>query len=99
MKSWILLAALVLLPGCATIGKPVDVSLVDQLQQNIATPADAIKLLGQPTTTTVTSVGTTVMVWSYAHGTAFGSAESKAVYLTFGADGRLQSKTVSQAQM
>lgn len=88
--------SILLLAGCSvTHGQPIDTNLVGQLEQNIATQADATKLLGAPRATSLSGDGTAVLIWSYVHATSFGGAESTTVYLTFGPDGRLSSKNVS----
>lgn len=85
--------------GCATMGRPIDTAKVDAFKVGITTKAQVLEALGEPTSSTVSSAGTTVLMWTYAHAVAYGGATSTVVSCTFGSDGILTNKTVSGSKM
>jgi hypothetical protein len=92
----IIVALALLASGCATVGKDIDMSAVDQLKPGVATVADAVALLGPYTSQAANSAGVTVYGWSYARTNGItGKMESKAVMLAFGPDGKLVQKSSS----
>lgn len=50
--------------GCATCGKPIDRTVVDQLQKGTTTKAEVVQKFGQPDTTTFDANGR--LVYSYS---------------------------------
>jgi outer membrane protein assembly factor BamE (lipoprotein component of BamABCDE complex) len=56
--------------GCATVGRKLDESQIDQIQKGKTTKAEVLQLLGSPDQMTRNSSGTTVMMYLYAHATA-----------------------------
>lgn len=98
MRYLAVLSLIVLTVACATVGTRIDASLVDQLVIGTSTKAEAISLLGKPSTVTVNST-VTVLAWSYAHATVFTGAKSTAVVLTFNKEGILTDKTQTQMDM
>ncbi len=98
MTAVVLAAVLALAVGCVTVGTRVDPGLADRLTVGVSTRADAVALLGQPTTVT-DDAAVTVLAWSYAHGNALGHAQSAAIALTFDARGILIDKTRSQTDL
>lgn len=97
MRKEIAVLGLVLALACATVGRKMDLSLVDRLQPGISTQADAVALLGQPTAV-VKDGQLTSLSWAYAHANAFGHAEVQTVTLTFGPDGKLVHSVQGAAQ-
>ena len=97
MKSLMIIAPALIAAcvGCASVGTDFDANQADQLQVNVTTKAEAVKILGQPRATTVTSEGISVYVWSFAHAVVFAGATSKAIYLTFNKDDILIRKAVT----
>jgi len=55
MKKWIAVIVLILCPllivGCATVGREMHLSEVNQIQKGITTKDEIIKVFGQPDTT------------------------------------------------
>jgi len=90
---------LLLAPACATMGHQIDPAQVEAVTVGVTTKEQALKMLGTPTATSVTTNGMTTMIWSYAHAVVFAGAKSSSVYLSFGADGVLTNKTVSGTNM
>lgn len=64
----------VALSACSTTGNKFDVSKVDQLQPGVSTSADAIQLLGPPTSESSFQNGTKLLQWQYAQGTLIGGS-------------------------
>jgi len=99
------LALLALWTGCAaprpvqTVerGRRIDRAVLDGFQRGVTTRQEVLDALGQPTTT-VTSPqdGSVTCSWDYVRKDASSSVAIMTI-LTFGADGRLQVKMVSQS--
>ena len=60
----LLLAIIVLAPGCATVGRRIDPAAVQQLQVGHTTKEQAVALLGSPDS--MTQSGTGEAMWQYA---------------------------------
>lgn len=96
MRNTMLVAVLALLSACATVGNDIDLSKLDQLEVNVSTVDDAVALFGQYSTQAVGPGGIQTYGWSYARTNGFsGRNESRALFLSFGADGRLLQKSAS----
>lgn len=65
---------LLVLAACSTTGNKFDIAKVDQLQPGISTSADAIQLLGPPTSESSFQNGTRLLQWQYAQGTLIGGS-------------------------
>jgi hypothetical protein len=74
--------------GCAQIGHPFDPSLVNQLTSGASTEADAIALLGTPTTVETSGTGNRALQWTHIASSALG-AHGESVILIFGPDHRM----------
>jgi outer membrane protein assembly factor BamE (lipoprotein component of BamABCDE complex) len=99
----LLLAAVVLISGCATVGRRIDPVAVQQLQVGHTTKEQVVALLGSPDS--MTQMGTGGAMWQYAFVRATAKAssfipvvgafaggtdmQSQSLMLTFGADGVL----------
>jgi len=111
----VLIAALAaaILVGCATSGAKVTEQQIAQLKVGETTWSDMVALLGQPTSSTVTSQGTRMATYSYAQvttrpetfipfvGVFVGGADIKSngVSLMFGKDGKLKNYSASASTM
>jgi len=97
MRTIALLALFALLSACATVGKDFDLSLLDQLEVNVSTVDDAVALFGPHSSQTVGPTGIATYGWSYGHTNGLtGRSESRALFLSFGADGKLLQKSSSE---
>ena len=85
-----------MLTGCATIGKEIDTSLIDQMQVGVSTKEDAIRVLGKPTILTSSSSGISILGWNYARAILFSGTKASGITLTFGPDGKLTNKSATQ---
>lgn len=104
MKQYWIAAAVGLSLSCATIGMKIDTTVVEKFRIGVTTKEDAIKLLGPPTSTTVSDSADntikeagpmTILIWTYAHATAFTGAEATSVALWFDSKGLLFRKTTT----
>lgn len=95
MKLSILIPALVLTTACATMGVKFDPAVMDSLQTGITTKKECLDRFGAPQATSVNSDGSSALIWTYAHATAFGTAESQSIHLVFDEKGILKTKTFS----
>jgi hypothetical protein len=68
------LSLAVVLSACSTTGTKFDITKVDQLQPGISTSADAVQLLGPPTSESSFQNGTKLLQWQYAQGTLVGGS-------------------------
>jgi len=73
-----------------------DRAVLDGFQRGVTTRQEVLDLLGEPTTTRSAGAGSVTCSWDYVHADAHGSIAIMTI-LTFGADGRLQVKMVSQS--
>lgn len=104
MRFLVLVMLMVMMSGCATsnIGTVIDQSKLSEIKEGETTYSQVLDLLGQPSTVTSNSDGTTV--YGYVHSTAsvnlIGSSSSSAnvVYVTFDANGVVQKWVQSNTQ-
>lgn len=73
--------------GCATVGTNFDVASVQSIQPGTS-EAQVIAMLGRPNVRTRLTDGSEMLVWSYGHAAAFGSATGKSAALEFDPAGR-----------
>lgn len=99
-----ILAAAVLLSGCATVGRRIDPSAVQHLQIGQTTREQAVALLGTPDSSTQIGTGGTMWTYTFARASTKASSfipvvgafaggtnvQSQSLVLTFGADGILK---------
>ena len=85
------------LTGCATVGNDFDLSQLEQLEVNVSTLDDAVELFGPYSSQAVGPNGVRTYGWSYGHTNGLtGRSESRALFLSFGADGKLLQKSASE---
>ena len=78
-------------------GRRIDRAVLDGFQRGVTTRQEVLDLLGEPTATArAAGDGSVTCSWDYVHSDAHGSIAIMTI-LTFGADGRLQVKMVSQS--
>lgn len=88
--STVVLLAL-LLAGCATSGREITQSHVNQVVEGQTTRADLVAMLGQPNTMTQNHDGTSVLGWGYAHIGFMGiGTRLQAFSVILGPDGTVQ---------
>ncbi|MBI1840337.1 MAG: outer membrane protein assembly factor BamE [Verrucomicrobia bacterium] len=102
MKKIICVTAAVLtLCGCASVGRKIDQSKVDQIKQGVTTREEVRKLIGSPDQLIKTSDGVEMWIYSYFLVTTKGSTfipiigafaggantTSQSLSISFGADG------------
>ena len=86
----------IFLASCATIGKQIDFSRIDQLKPGVSTIQDAVAVLG-PYSSQSYGNGIRSYGWSYAHANGLsGHVESQAAFLVFDANGKLIRTSSSQ---
>jgi hypothetical protein len=73
--------------GCATMRHDSEATQAKSLEPGVSTLDDARRLFGEPTYTSTQAGGNLLCVWSDSDGQM--KANSKAVTLAFGPDGRL----------
>lgn len=67
MKRYsILIFFLIMLTGCATVGKKVDQDKLGQIKEGVTSEQEVIRLLGNPYMKTLSSDGKTIMLYQYA---------------------------------
>lgn len=89
MKKLIIVAAIALLSGCATMGNQFDPSKADTLEPGVSTMADAAARMGaQPVAMSTDLAGNTVAQWKWAHATAFGGRAAR-VDIAFDPSGKM----------
>ena len=78
-------------------GRAIDKAVLDGFQRGVTTRAEALRLLGEPSTTTSNpEEGSTTCSWDYFHSDARGSTASMTI-LKFGRDDTLLIKMVSRS--
>jgi len=82
--------------GCMSTGTKVTEGDLAQFSKGVTTEDQVVARLGKPNGRSVTSNGMRVIIYSYAHGSAFG-ANGNAVSLIFDANGVLQSYSASES--
>ena len=58
--------ALVLV-GCSSVGKPIAKEKIKQIQVDVTTEPDLIRMFGVPSTKTLDASGNIVLTWVYSH--------------------------------
>ncbi len=53
------------LAGCATVGKPIEQSKIQQIKEGITTKQEVIQLLGKPFMVNLTSDGKSILMYQY----------------------------------
>src|SRR5690606_606175 len=67
MRIIILLVTVMLISACASRGRPIPQSNIDQIVQGETTRSELVEMFGPPLSETVNSDGTTVLGWGYAY--------------------------------
>jgi outer membrane protein assembly factor BamE (lipoprotein component of BamABCDE complex) len=97
----ILLLSAVFLTGCATVGRKLDQSAVDQIKKGVTTRDQVIQLIGSPDQVTRTGDGLTTFQYMYSRASAKAvnfvpvvnafaggvNVQNQMVMVTFGSDG------------
>jgi len=111
--SYLLIAALIGLSGCAATGVQVKQGQLDQFKQGETTRQEVVAALGKPTTQMRNSDGTTTLLYTYAEyrtrpqtfipfvGAFVGGTDTNSshVTLTFDQAGKLLSYSSSESEM
>lgn len=91
MRAFIALALVVAISGCATSGKKISQSQLDQVVSGKTTRGELIALFGPPTSEIYSSDGTQVLGWGYAHvGFAGIGTEVQGLSMVIGPDGKVK---------
>ncbi|AUV90997.1 hypothetical protein [Klebsiella aerogenes] len=98
MKKLIIVLGLILLAGCATVGKDFSESDVASLQKGVTTEQTVLATFGKPATVTADSEGNKVYTWTYAHATAFSVGQGKTLVVKLNKEGIVDSYVVSKTQ-
>ncbi|MBA7848828.1 hypothetical protein HV205_31120 [Klebsiella sp. RHBSTW-00465] len=98
MKKIIIALSLVLLVGCATVGKDFPEQSVSSLQKGVTSEQTILATFGKPAYITSDSDGNKLYTWTYAHATAFSVAKGKALVIKINKEGLMDSYTVSATQ-
>ncbi|HIF6302245.1 TPA: hypothetical protein ACX3LH_004589 [Klebsiella michiganensis] len=98
MKKLIIALGLVLLAGCATVGKDFPEQSVTSLQKGVTSEQTVLATFGKPAYITTDSDGNKIYTWTYAHATAFGAAKGKALVIKINKEGLMDSYTTSATQ-
>ena len=98
MKKLIIALGLVLLAGCATVGKDFSESDVASIQKGVTTEQTVLATFGKPSAVTVDSEGNKVYTWTYAHATAFSVGQGKTLVVKLNKDAIVDSYVVSKTQ-
>lgn len=91
LRSLALAGALTLtlpLTGCVTSGSKFTMAEVQSLQPGVSTKAEAIALLGPPTSVSVMGDGSELLQWMYTE-VVYIAGEGRHVAILFGRDGRM----------
>jgi len=111
--SYLLLAGLIVLGGCAATGVQVKQGQLEQFKQGETTKQDVMAALGKPTTQMRNSDGTSTLLYTYAEyrtrpetfipfiGGFIGGADTNSsnVSLTFDQAGKLLSYSTSESEL
>lgn len=65
MKKLLALLLCLVLSGCATVGTRIEQDKVQQIKEGVTTAQEAIALLGEPFSKTITSDGKVIMMYQY----------------------------------
>lgn len=76
-----LLAAVLLLPACVSVGGGFDIARVEQLKPGVSTVDDAIRVLGTPMAESTLPSGARILQWNAARAGIFGATASHAAIL------------------
>lgn len=87
-RIWVIAAVLVL-AACVTVGQRFDLGRADELVVGESTEEDAKRLLGAPTAVTTLADSTYLLQWQYSRGTALGTGSGAHLVILFGPDGRM----------
>jgi hypothetical protein len=94
----ILVFLLLLVPACATSGKPFDISRANQLRPGISTESDAKSLFGDPVSMQSNPTNNHELLrWIYVHASPVG-ARGDALAISFDENGKML-KIVERSQI
>lgn len=109
MKTFVILLTAVLLIGCASTGRKIDMTKIDQIKKGETSQAEVLQLLGTPQQTTRNSKGETTFTYIYTYastkaetfipivGAFAGGAnvQTQMTTISFGPDGKVSEYTTS----
>lgn len=67
MRLILVLMLALVMAGCASSGRQIDPSMIDQIEHQQTTRSDLVSMFGQPTSETVNSDGSAILNWTYAY--------------------------------
>jgi hypothetical protein len=98
MKKLIIGLSLILLVGCATVGKDFSESDVASIQKGVTTEQSILAKFGNPSSVTSDSDGNKIYGWTYAHANAFSVGQGKSLVVKINKDGVVDSYVLSKTQ-
>ena len=98
------LALVIIVTGCASTGQNFDESKVSQIKKGETTEAELTQMFGQPTNRSISSEGTTMLMWTYVEARVKGesfipfagafvggtTSKQKTLSVNLGPDGKVQ---------
>jgi hypothetical protein len=113
MYRGVIVAALISLSACATVGREIKQDQLADFKKGVTTPEEVVAKLGNPISSSVNSTGVRSLVYVFAHAQArpasfipfigpfVGGTDSRSssVVFVFGADGKMLDYHASQSQM
>ncbi|NIG74942.1 hypothetical protein F3J34_15215 [Klebsiella sp. Ap-873] len=97
-KVILTLALAMVLTSCASVGSNFDEGQIGNIRKGITTEHEVISYFGKPMSESVDSEGNKVLVWSYSHANAFGSATGKTLMVQLSND-KVKNYTVSKTTL
>lgn len=113
MKRGMIVAGLIFLSACATVGREIKPEQLADFKKGVTTPEEVVAKLGNPISTSVNSTGIRSLVYVFGHAQArpesfipfigpfVGGVDSRSnsVVFMFGADGKMLDYHASQSQI
>lgn len=81
LRCLALLATVLVLPACVSVGGGFDIARVEQLKPGVSTVDDAIRVLGTPMAESTLPSGARILQWNAARAGIFGATASHAAIL------------------
>jgi len=97
MRKILIAAALLVLVGCASHGKPITQWQIDQIEEGETTRQDLLASFGRPVVTSRNSDGSEIIGWAYAKvGFAGSSYQNQSLTVTLDPQGKVLRYTTSE---
>lgn len=94
MRIFVVLVAALLLTACASSGRPIEQSDLDQIVNGQTTRSELVGMFGRPMGETVNSDGSVILTWAYAYvGFAGIGTKTQGLSVVLGPDGKVVSHT------